>query len=164
MVADASVAVTVITRWSVTTATASSAASLASATVVVISTVWAALATLTVVVTGSLATLKTLALSSSATSTSRASRCSRGLGGGSSRRLRSSVSLADTRYWLVDDLGRGVGRSVGVELRVIAQELVHVLGNNCRHLCGLKRLSRCSLLDAQYFGGKEARRELALWV
>jgi len=51
-----------------------------------------------------------------------------------------------------------VGRPVRVELGIIAQQLIHILGSNgIRHLSGgLKRLSRFTRLDAQF--AEEGRR------
>lgn len=73
-----------------------------------------------------------------------------------------TVALAVPRGRLVDGLCRWLSWPVGVELRVVAQQLVHVLGSNCRHLDGLERLVRFALLDAQSAGVKRKMRELAL--
>jgi len=83
------------------------------------------------------------------------------LNGGSGLDVRA-VALAVPRGSLVDGLCRGLSWPVGVELRVVAQQLVHVLGSNCRHLDGLERLVRFALLDAQSAGVKRKMRELAL--
>lgn len=73
-----------------------------------------------------------------------------------------AVALAVPGGRLVDGLCRWLSWPVGVELGVVAQQLVHVLGSNCRHLDGLERLLRFALLDAQSAGVKEKMRELAL--
>lgn len=73
-----------------------------------------------------------------------------------------TVALAVPGGGLVDGLCRWLSWPVGVELRVVAQQLVHVLGSNCRHLDGLERLVRFALLDAQSAGVKRKMRELAL--
>lgn len=76
-----------------------------------------------------------------------------------------AVTLANPCYRLVNCFCRGIGGSGGIELWVVAQQLIHVLGSNgLGHLDGLKRLSRCALLDAQPAGWKERVRELALRI
>jgi len=66
-----------------------------------------------------------------------------------------SIALAMPHNGLLNCPRWWVGRPVGVELRVIAQQLVNVLGSNLRHLDELERLSRFALLDAQSAGLKE---------